>query len=67
MYCLTSELNRGAPDELVSLSWLVWTSWTDKKVSTNYTVHCYKTEGEIPVHTHDDAGRQRSTTGKYFR
>ncbi len=27
--------------------------------------HCYKTEGEIPVHTHDDAGRQRSTTGKY--
>jgi hypothetical protein len=29
-------------------------------------IHCYKTEGEIPVHTHDDAGRQRSTTGKYF-
>jgi hypothetical protein len=30
------------------------------------TLHCYKTDGEIPVHTHDDAGRQRSTTGKYF-
>ncbi len=30
------------------------------------TLHCYKTEGEIPVHTHDDARRQRSTTGKYF-
>ncbi len=30
------------------------------------SIHCYKTEGEIPVHTHDDAGRQRSTTGKYF-
>ncbi len=29
-------------------------------------VHWYKTDGEIPVHTHDDAGRQRSTTGKYF-
>ncbi len=29
-------------------------------------VHCYKPEGEIPVHTHDDAGRQWSTTGKYF-
>ncbi len=29
-------------------------------------VHCYKTDGEIPVHTHDDAGRQRSTTEKYF-
>ena len=29
-------------------------------------MHCYKTEGEIPVYTHDDAGRQRSTTGKYF-
>ncbi len=29
-------------------------------------IHCYKTDGEIPVHTHDDAGRQRSTTGKYF-
>jgi hypothetical protein len=28
--------------------------------------YCYKTDGEIPVHTHDDAGRQRSTTGKYF-
>ncbi len=26
-----------------------------------------KTEGEIPVHTCDDAGRQRSTTGKYLR
>ncbi len=32
-----------------------------------WELHCYKTEGEIPVHTHDDAGRQRSTTGKYFR
>ena len=30
------------------------------------TVHCNKTDSEIPVHTHDDAGRQRSTTGKYF-
>ncbi len=30
------------------------------------SVHCYKTDSEIPVHTHDDAGRQRSTTGKYF-
>ncbi len=29
-------------------------------------LHCYKTDGEIPVHTHDDARRQRSTTGKYF-
>ena len=29
-------------------------------------LHCNKKEGEIPVHTHDDAGRQRSTTGKYF-
>ncbi len=37
MYCLTSELNRGAPDELVSLSWLVWTSWADRKVSANYS------------------------------
>ncbi len=29
-------------------------------------IHCYKTDVEIPVHTHDDAGRQRSKTGKYF-
>jgi hypothetical protein len=29
-------------------------------------IHCYKTDGEIPVHTHDDARRQRSKTGKYF-
>ncbi len=36
MYFLTSELNRGAPDELVSLSWLVWTRWEDRKVSDNY-------------------------------
>ncbi len=35
--------------------------------SASLCVHCYKTEGEIPVHTNDDAGRQRSTTGKYFR
>jgi hypothetical protein len=36
------------------------------KMHTGSRLHCYKTEGEIPVHTHDDAGRQRSTTGKYF-
>jgi hypothetical protein len=30
------------------------------------TVHCNKTDREIPVHTHDDAGRQRFCTGKYF-
>jgi hypothetical protein len=29
-------------------------------------VHCNKTDREIPVHTHDDAGRQRFCTGKYF-
>jgi hypothetical protein len=29
-------------------------------------LHCNKTDGEIPVYTHDDAGQQRSTTGKYF-
>jgi len=29
--------------------------------------HCNKTDREIPVHTHDDAGRQRFCTGKYFR
>jgi hypothetical protein len=28
--------------------------------------HCNKTDREIPVHTHDDAGRQRFCTGKYF-
>ncbi len=28
--------------------------------------HCLKTDGEIPMHTHDDARQQRSTTGKYF-
>ncbi len=28
--------------------------------------HCYKTECEISVHTHDATGRQRSTTEKYF-
>jgi hypothetical protein len=40
---------------------------TGKEVGNRTGVlHCYKTEGEIPVHTHDDAGRQRSTTGKYF-
>ncbi len=32
----------------------------------NADLHCYKTDGEIPVHTHDDARRQRSRTGKYF-
>jgi hypothetical protein len=31
-----------------------------------WMTHCYKTDGEIPVHTHDDARRQRSKTGKYF-
>jgi hypothetical protein len=30
------------------------------------TSHCYKTDSEIPVHTHDDARRQQFTTGKYF-
>ncbi len=29
-------------------------------------LHCYKMDGEIPVHTHDDARQQRSTAGKYF-
>jgi hypothetical protein len=31
-----------------------------------YSLHCNKTDREIPVHTHDDAGRQRFCTGKYF-
>ncbi len=39
---------------------------TDSMLFSMSLLHCYKTEGEIPVHTHDDAGRQRSTTGKYF-
>ncbi len=35
-------------------------------INPTLSIHCYKTDGEIPVHTYDDTRRQRSTTGKYF-
>ncbi len=46
--------------------WYSVARWDEGVEYSYFGVHCYKTDGEIPVHIHDDARRQRSTTGKYF-
>ncbi len=61
------KVNRNRKNSFKATLWIqeTWKRTCNSKFLFSF-IHCYKTEGEIPVHTHDDAGRQRSTTGKYF-
>jgi len=50
---------------IVILDAIVTSYYTSLK--SGYYLHCYKTEGEIPVHRPGAATRQRHTPGKCIR